>query len=73
MSSVQHIKIEMFPEYFFRRQGLDLHRVQIKVRTYSDQYEISEVIPDDDFVRRFDWLIDRAKREIAAIVAKESE
>jgi hypothetical protein len=67
---VRYVRVEVRPALLRRFDRPTLLEAQIDVETEYDRYSLSEVIPEDDFTRRFDWYIDRAKREIAGKILK---
>lgn len=71
--TVRYVRVEMRPTLLQRFDGPTLTEAHIDVETEYDKYSIVEVIPNSDFTRRFDWFIDRAKREIAEQVLKPVE
>lgn len=65
-SYVRYVRVEIRPAMLRRFDGPTVMQARIEVETELDRYSLDELIPNDDFTRRFDWYIDRAKREIAA-------
>lgn len=65
-SHVRYVRVEIRPAMLRRFDGPTVMQARIEVETELDRYSLDELIPNDDFTRRFDWYIDRAKREIAA-------
>ncbi len=70
ISHVRYVRVEVRPAIWRRFDGPTVMEAHIEVETELDQYSLDELIPIDDFTRRFDWYIDRAKREIAAQILK---
>jgi hypothetical protein len=68
--TVRYVRVEIRPAMLRHFEGPVVMKAQIDVQTEYDQYSLDEMIPNDDFTRRFDWYIDRAKREIAAHILK---
>jgi len=69
---VRYVRVEMRPAYLRRFDEPTILEVEIAVETEYDKYSLLEVIPEDDFTRRFDWFVDRAKREITAQALKSA-
>lgn len=67
---VHYARVEIRPALLQRLDGPTIMQAEIQVETEFDQYALNELIPNDDFTRRFDWYIERAKREIAAQILK---
>lgn len=67
---VHYVRVEIRPTLLQRLDGPTIMQAEIQVETEFDQYALNELIPNDDFTRRFDWYIERAKREIAAQILK---
>lgn len=70
MKHLTRITVEINNERFVRHSGTVLTEARIKVNAGADQYELVQVVPDDDFERRFDWFMDRAKKEIVDLIRK---
>lgn len=71
-TNVRYVRVEIRPHLLRRFDQPTLMEAQIQVETEFDQYSLVEIIPEDDFTRRFDWYLDRAKREITVRVLKSS-
>lgn len=71
-STVRYVRVEVRPHLLHRFDGPTLMEASIDVETEYDKYSLIEVIPESDFTRRFDWYIDRAKREITEKILKPS-
>lgn len=69
---IRYVRVEVRPALLRRFDGPTFLQARIDVETECDKYSLDEIIPEDDFSRRFDWYIDRAKREIAATILKSA-
>lgn len=69
---VRYVRVEVRPALMRRFDRPTFLEARIDVETEFDKYSLDEVIPEDDFTRRFDWYVDRAKREIAAQILKSA-
>lgn len=67
---VRYVTVTVRPSYLRRFDGPTYMSAEIAVQTQYDKYTLDEHIPEDDFTRRFDWLNDRAKREIESQILK---
>lgn len=65
---VKHIKIEICPETRFAG-GREVYECRIEAEVWGrEKYILREMIPEDDFNSRFEWFIDRAKKEIKSAI-----
>lgn len=69
-NQLRRIQIEISKYRLYRESGPVLQEARISVETDRDQYNLTEVIPESDFGCVFDWFMDRARREIVALVKK---
>jgi hypothetical protein len=68
--TIRYVRVEIRPAMLCRFDGPTVMEAHIQVETEYDRYALDEMIPNDDFTRRFDWYIERAKEEIAAQILK---
>lgn len=65
MPSLTYIKVEIRPQHTLLGSGRVASEIVIRVDTLEEeQIEIREILPDNDFVSRFDWIMERARRSI---------
>lgn len=65
MGEIKGIVVEIIPEYFSRPHEEPIMRCTIIVKVFGKpDYQMNEIIPDNDFQARFDWFIKRAVGEI---------
>lgn len=65
MPSLKHLKIEITPEYTVLHSGRVASEIVIQIETLEgERFEIREMLPDNDFQSRFDWIMERARRSI---------
>lgn len=69
---VRYVRVEIRPALLRRFDTPTFLEVCVDVETQLDKYSLSEVLPEDDFTRRFDWFVDRAKREITQLALKSA-
>jgi hypothetical protein len=63
--SVKVITVRVEPWHTARPNGPTEHECKVDVEFFgAPPYHVVEIIPDDDFTRRFDWMMDRAKRAV---------
>lgn len=71
--NLRHIRVEISQQLHHQYGGIVAHEAHMEVETDRDKYSLRELVPEDDFTRRFDWFVDRAKREIADLVKKSEK
>lgn len=65
MPSLTYLKVEIAPAYTQLPSGRVASEITIQIDTLEgERIELREVLPDNDFVSRFDWIFDRARRAI---------
>ncbi len=65
MPSLKYLKIEITPEHTMLQTGRVASQIIIQILTLEgEQLEIREMLPDNDFQSRFDWIMERARRSI---------
>lgn len=69
--TIRYVKVEIRPGLLRRFDGPTIMEAHITVETELDRYTLDERIPIDDFTRRFDWYLERAKREITEKITAE--
>lgn len=62
MPTLTYLKIEIVPANTQLPSGRVASELHIQITTPEEAIEIREIIPDNDFMSRFEWLMDRAKR-----------
>lgn len=72
MDLVNFIRVTVTPESEFRPGGTDFHKIRVMVDMERGEiFEIVKIIPNDDFVRRFDWMMDEAKKTVLSAIEKQ--
>ena len=61
---IRYIEVKVTPTVWARQGNTDLHMVEIEIRTDTDRVDLKEVIPDSEFVPRFEWMMKRITREV---------
>jgi hypothetical protein len=65
MPSLKYLKIEITPEHTVLHSGRVASEIIIRIDTLEEErIEIREMLPDNDFQSRFDWIMERARRSI---------
>lgn len=72
MKLISALTVSVRPEVEYRPSGLALHKVRVSVDMLGgESFEIVKIIPNDDFVRRFDWMMEDAKKTILSAIEKQ--
>ena len=72
-TNVRYVRVEVRPELLSQCDRPTIREVAIEVQTELDVYSLVELLPESDFMSRFDWFITRAKREILDQISHSSE
>ena len=74
MPDLKRINVEVVPYYTARPNDVTLYECRIIVECFPNgNYQLRELIPSDDFTRRFDYLMDRAKMEVTKYFTKDEK
>jgi hypothetical protein len=65
VASLKYLKIEITPQHTVLQSGRVASEIIISIDTLEEErIEIREMLPDNDFLSRFDWIMERARRSI---------
>lgn len=66
---ITKLVVSITPDMFMARD-VPIFRAKVEVQVDGEIAVIREAIPEDDMVSRFDYFMDRAKREMHRLIAE---